>query len=89
MYTNMNIKCWTECTYESSIHCFLTCKKPNKTTCTFQVVGGPINMVIKSHYILQKETFNTSKKKKSEIQEILHVFGIQATSGLLLANIVV
>jgi hypothetical protein len=43
-------------------------------------------MVIKSHNILQKETFNTSKKKKSEIQEILHVFGIQAKSGLLLAK---
>jgi hypothetical protein len=45
-------------------------------------------MDIKSHYILLKESFNTSKKKKQrkkkekEIQEILHVFGIQAKSGL-------
>jgi hypothetical protein len=44
-------------------------------------------MDIKSHYILLKESFNTSKRKKEkkkekEIQEILHVFGIQAKSGL-------
>ncbi len=40
-------------------------------------------MDIKSHYILQKESFNTTKKKKKkETQEILHVFGIHAKSGL-------
>jgi hypothetical protein len=37
-------------------------------------------MVIKSHYILQKETFNTSKKKKV-IQEILHVLAYRQRVG--------
>jgi hypothetical protein len=41
-------------------------------------------MDMNSHYILQKESFNNSKKKK--FQEILDVFGIQAKSGLLWAT---
>jgi len=81
IYTNMNIKCWTECNWESSIHCFLTCIKPNKTTCTFQVVGWPINMVIKSHYILQKETFNTSKKKKVKSKRYYMYLAYRRTVG--------